>query len=242
MKTQNETFESLMNSFSNDFDLKTVFDDFLTVTITGLGMNPFTRKCYDVELYEQIRSKYSNAPVWYAFPKMFEQMLLEMQERLTSCEGTDLLGEFYERNLQAKDLTPPFFSWAETTMIAQGAAELLKSNNKPELTLAINNESCGSGRFLLAMASVIGRRHVFLGVDSNHICVKMTAINLFLHRILNGEVMWSHGGKPPKFFCSYQLSASPCGVYRISEKEESTLWSMHNEKFQQEAFLRRPEM
>jgi hypothetical protein len=70
MKKQKDTFQSLILEFQYHFDLRTVFDDFLTMAIASYGRNPETGLSYDEDLYMQTIDKYKHHDLRHNFPKM----------------------------------------------------------------------------------------------------------------------------------------------------------------------------
>jgi hypothetical protein len=67
MKKPIETFESLIRY---KYDLRTVFDDFLTMTICALSQNLLTGKSHDEDLYMLTVEMYKNDEQRHRFPKM----------------------------------------------------------------------------------------------------------------------------------------------------------------------------
>lgn len=87
------------------------------------------------------------------------------------------------------------------------------------------------GRMLLSSAKVMGKHHLFYGIDIDLVCVHMTAINLFLNGIIHAEVLCADALRPGDFQVSYRTSLHPFGIFRITEKEQSPLWQMHQMEF-----------
>jgi len=84
---------------------------------------------------------------------------------------------------------------------------------------------------LLAAYKVTGPGHECYGIDIDRTCVKMTALNLFLNGVWNGEVMCANSLQPDDFVISYRISFSPLGIFKIEDKEKSKLWQMHGNSF-----------
>ena len=78
----------------------------------------------------------------------------------------------------------------------------------------------------------MGWRHEYYGIDVDHTCVKMTAINLFLNGVFHSEVMCADALRPGDFRMSYRISFLPLGIFRIEEKEKSKLWQMYQNTFE----------
>ena len=230
MKSQKETFASLMQSFTYRYDLRPVFDDFLTMSLCAFSQNIATGKSFDEDLYMATIERYAKDDVRHLFPQMLACLTLEMEERMDSSSGNDVLGEFYELNFCRKN-SGQFFTPAHVCdMMAHCACGTDAEREEP---LRILDPSCGSGRTLLAGAKVLGWRHSYYGIDIDHTCVKMTAINLFLNGIFHGEIMCADALAPDDFRMSYALSFLPFGIFRIQDKERSWLWQMQQATFMQ---------
>ena len=70
MKSKKETFAEVMHSFDYRYDLRSVFDDFLTIAICAFSQNLATGKSYDEDLYMATISKYKKEEVKESFPKL----------------------------------------------------------------------------------------------------------------------------------------------------------------------------
>ncbi len=229
MKTKEETFESLIKQFEYRYDLRTVFDDFLTLCICAFSHNPLTGKSHDEELYLETIEKYKNDELRHRFPEMLAVLVNQMEERVGSGLGNDVLGEFYEQNLYRKGASQYFTPWPICSFMAK-----ITGNNSIVAThwpLRILDPCCGSGRMLLASAQENGKKQEYYGIDIDQTCVKMTAINLFLNGMFHSEVMCSNALSPNDFRVSYKISFLPFGIFRITEKEDSLLWHLQVNSF-----------
>jgi len=234
MKTKQETFESHLRAFSYRYDERTVFDDFLTMSVCALSQNPDTGKSYDEELYLETISNYKNDELRFRFPKMFASLVLEMEERTGSSMGNDVLGEFYEQNLYRKGTSQYFTPYPVCHFMASAICEEHKEigSKRP---LRILDPCCGSGRMLLAAKTISGPYHEFYGIDIDATCVKMAAINFFLNGMFSSEVLCADALVPEDFRVSYVISFAPLGIFRIAEKEKSPLWHLLKASFSKEA-------
>lgn len=233
MKTK-ETFTSLIDEFQYHFDLATVFDDFLTMSVASCGRNVFTGLSYDEGLYLETIEKYKAHRLRFNFPKMFASLTLEMTERIASKEGADILGEFYEARLPKKGLSQFFTPYPICRFMARSAiGEALK--NESEKPLLILDPACGSGRMLMVTAEESERKHRYYGIDIDLTCVKMTALNLFLTGAFNSEVMCGNALLPDDYHGSYFISKLPFGIFRNDKKGRSFLWHMMNRKQTEDA-------
>lgn len=226
MKSKKETFAGLMNDFLYHFDTVPVFDDFLTLTIAAFGQNTSTGKSYDEDLYLQTIGKYKHHKLKDHFPKMLACLVNEMEEQLQCQTGNDVLGTYYENNIIKKGSGQFFTPWHLCTFMAASI-----SGDMTDTPLRILDPCCGSGRMLLCGGKSMGKHHHFYGIDVDHTCVKMTAINLFLNGFFHAEVMWADALNPDDFRMSYKTSFLPFGVFRIQDKEQSYLYNAHKMSF-----------
>ena len=225
MKNQTETFEKTIGRFQYHYDTRTVFDDFLTMTCCAFSQNPATGKSHDEDLYLQTIGKYKNDDLRFEFPKLLARLTIEMEERIDSDMGTDVLGDFYEQNLSRKGSGQFFTPWHICKFMASCAGESV--DDKPvDRSLRILDPSCGSGRMLLAGNKVKGPMHEYYGVDIDETCVKMAAINLFLNGMFHSEVMCADALARDDFRFSYRTSFLPFGIFRVTDKQQSPLWHL----------------
>ena len=221
MTKRKETFASLLSEFEYRYDLRTVFNDFLTLTLCAFSQNPETKKSYDEDLYMETIAPYKDNPLRHNFPKMLAYLTLEMTERMDSGEGNDVLGEFYETHLAVKGKSQYFTPWPLCKFMALATMEQVETVD-PQRSLRILDPACGSGRILLAAIDANGTQHEYYGIDIDHTCVKMTALNLFLRAVSDGEVLCADALAPNDFVVSYAIRF-PYGVRRITEADNSYL-------------------
>lgn len=232
MKTQTETFEKKIRLFQYHYDLRTVFDDFLTMTICAFSQNRATGKSYDEDLYLETIAKYKDNTLRFEFPKLLACLTNEMTERIESDTGNDVLGEFYEQNLQRNGLSQFFTPWHICTFMAKSSIEATMEERKNQ-SLRILEPACGSGRMLMAILRVAGPYHEYYAIDLDHTCVKMTTVNLFLSGLFRSETLCGNALLPEDFTVSYKTSFLPFGIFRISEKEQSALWHLMRNSLKQ---------
>ncbi len=216
-----------MDSFSYRYDLRPVFDDFLTMSLCAVTQIPGAGKSHYEDLYLETITKYKDDELRHVFPKLFAQMIVEMEDRLDDGQGNDVLGEYYELNFCRKNSGQFFTPWPVCRMMA----EMNRMDTDSGEIRRVIDPTCGSGRMLLAGAAVIGKQHEFYGIDLDHTCVKMTALNLFFNGISHAEVMCADALSPDDFRMSYVLSFLPLGIFRVEKKEESRLWHMYKNSF-----------
>ncbi len=232
MTSKKETFASLMDSFTYRYDLRTVFDDLLTMYIYATAQIPGTGKSHYEDLYLEIAAKYEKDDLRTRFPKALAQLIMEMEERVNDSHGNDVLGEYYQQNF-CKAKSGQFFTpWPLSGMLADLTCGNEADSDKVQQVI---DPSCGSGRMLMTAAKRLGWGHEYYGIDVDHTCVKMTALNLFLNGIFHAEVMCANALDPNDFRISYKLSFLPLGIFRIEEKERSRLWQMNRNAFTQNA-------
>lgn len=220
-----ENFESLIRQFEPQFELRSVFVDFLTMSMCAVTQNPLTGKSHYEELYMETVSKYAKSELRHLFPRMVATLVAEMEERIERGDCSDVLGEFYERNIARKGAQQYFTPWHICTFMAQSAASEAR-NASGGKALRVLEPSCGSGRMLLAMRGVTRPSDEFYAVDVDHACVQMACLNLFLSGMFHAEVMCGNFLRPDDFRVSYRLSFLPLGIFRVEKKEDSPLWRM----------------
>ena len=230
MTTKKETFAGAMHTFAYRYEPRSLFDDFLTMCICAVAHNPVTKKSPDEELYLQTVAKYANDKPCIDFPKLFALLIQEMEDRVGSGQGNDVLGEYFEQHFCRKNSGQFFSPWPICQFMAKAVCgnALLQEAERPQRVI---DPACGSGRMLLAGAQDMGPDHEFYGIDIDHTCVKMTALNLFLNGVFHSEVMWGDALLRDDFRMSYRISFLPFGIFRIQDKERSRLWHMHVNSF-----------
>ena len=216
-----------MNSFAPTYSLRHVFEDFLTIALCAVTQIPGEGKSYYEDQYMETIAKYTEDEVRNKFPKMFAQLVIEMEERLAS--GNDVLGDYYELQFCQKGSGQFFTPWPVCQFMAHSVCGNASEEGKIQRVI---DPTCGSGRMLLASAKTMGWRHEYYGIDVDHTCVKMTAINLFLNGVFHSEVMCADALRPGDFRMSYRISFLPLGIFRIEEKEKSKLWQMYQNTFE----------
>ncbi len=235
MKKEKQTFASLIKLFEYKYDLRTVFDDFLTMSICAMGQNPQTGKSFDEALYIETVAKYKqDEKLVKEFPHLYATLVTEMTERWDSGEGYDVLGEFYEQNLYRKGASQYFTPWPICLFMAKSITETALETKSGDRPLRILDPACGSGRMLLAAQKCNGQHHEFYGIDIDHTCVKITALNLFLSGLFHAEVLCGDALVPEDFRMSYRTSFLPFGLFRIQDKEQSPLWHMLKDSWEKQ--------
>ncbi len=237
MKSKTETFATMMESFAYRYDLRATFDDLLTMSMCAVTQIPGAGKSHYEDLYLQTVAKYNTDDLRFHFPKVFARLTVEMEERLDVGSGNDVLGDFYEQNFCRKNSGQFFTPWPICRFMAQIVCGDVKES---EETMRILDPCCGSGRMLLAGSKVAGPAHEYYGIDIDHTCVKMTALNLFLNGRFHSEVMWGDALSPGDFRISYAISFLPLGIFRIENKEESKLWHLHKNSFERKSEVAKP--
>lgn len=231
MKNKTETFKSLMETFGMKRDLRTVFADFLALTICAFSQNPEIKMSYHEDEYLRIIGKYDKPKETDLFPQLLGTLIMEMEGLLQdNGHGPDVLGSFFELYV-ASDRKAQFFTpWPICMFMAS-----ITGDEKTDFPLSIIDPCCGSGRMLLAKSVTCGKHHHFYGIDIDPVCVQMAIINLFLNGIFHAEVMQANALIPNDFVVSYVTSFSPLGIFRITEREQSPLWHSLQASWRKEA-------
>ncbi len=149
----------------------------------------------------------------------------EMEARVEDKKGNDVLGEYFESRFADKDKMGQIFTpmYICDFMSKSTFDEARKENSGP---LSVLDPACGSGRFILSAAKIMGRENQFSAIDLDPVCVKMSALNFFLNGIFDSGVMCADALLEDDFIFSYHISFKPLGIFRIGAKEKSRLWHM----------------
>jgi|SRR6185312_6770754 len=149
-----------------------VFNDFLDISICALSAGGYE------EEYLLIIKKYKKEEV-NLFCELFAQMVI-----LMDADGhglTDVLGEFYQTRMSSAKRGQYFTPETVSDFMAAIV-------NPEESEKTILDPACGSGRMLLSAAK-LNRNNYFFGADIDHLCCKITTLNLCLN-YMQGEIAW----------------------------------------------------
>lgn len=216
-----------METFAYRYDLRRVFDDFLTMSLCAVTRKVGTGKSYYEDLYMDTIKPYAADELRHNFPKAFGQLTEEMERAVERSEGGDVLGAFYEQHFSRKNAGQFFTPWP----VCQFMASCAIGEPDHSLSQSVIDPSCGSGRTLLAAGKILGPGNQYYGIDLDPTCAKMTALNLFLNGMFSSEVMCADALNPASFNISYKISRLPLGVFRVEEREESELWRRYAATF-----------
>ena len=175
-------FLQLFNVISRHQNGVTAFGDFLDYCLKIMNI------MYETPSFEDIEKKYTHPQEADAFLEMFK-LLGELSDD-NGVGFYDFLGDFYQINISVGKLgqffTPiPLCDFmAQINIGSRGDMEAQVQHGKRVL-----DPACGSGRFLLSAAKIIGRDNYFYASDIDINCAKMAVINLMLNS-MEGEVAW----------------------------------------------------
>lgn len=218
-----QQFFDTLHTLGQRNSLHQFFDDFLTMCICAFSFNPLTKQSNYEEEYLAIISKYKSNSLVELFPKALAQLTMAMEEHLC----TDVLGEFFELHI-SNGRNGQFFTPEPITDFMNA---IVGTDDETIESLRVLDPACGSGRMLLSCHKRSKGRHKLYGIDVDNTCVKMTVINLFLNGCFNAEIMCANALAPNDFVISYKTSFLPFGIFKITEKEQSPLWHMHQKSF-----------
>jgi len=225
------TFSETIFKIAHRFSLAQVFDDFLMMAIAACTINPETKLSYYEEEYLTTIAKYKDSDLRFEFPNAFAQFIQEMEERFHSDSGSNVLGEFFEQHI-SNGRNGQFFTPQHVCDFMASITHSAKENNIEDTRpLRILDPACGSGRMLIASHKIMGRGHEYYGIDIDRTCVKMCALNFFLNGIWRSEVMCANALMPNDFVIAYRISLLPLRIFKIEEKENSTLWHLYRNSF-----------
>lgn len=216
------SFKILFDKASYGYNYAKVFEDFLTICICAFSRNIKTGLSYYEDEYLEIIKPYKANNTLDYFPKLLAEMVLYMEENKDNAQGNDLLGEFFEQEI-TNGRNGQFFTPFPVCMFMSKI-----TSDKETKSLNIIDSSCGSGRMLMAFAKNATRIHSYYGIDIDPVCVKMSAINLFLNG-MKGEVICADALRSDDFRFGYRISIIPLGIFKIEKKEDSIIWRMNQD-------------
>lgn len=210
-----------MDSFKDCHDLRTAFDDFLTlVCISSSSKDRYSG--FSQELLHPIIARYALGGKETEFHELAALLTAEMKARVDSGESSDILGEYYDSRFVNTSTDKSFMPWAECEDTIQDILQRVGGTGKLK---KIYVPGCGSGRLLIAALKHAGWDNEFYGTEKDPTCVKMAIVNLYFNGAYYGEVMQSATAYPEKFADCYGTSALVSnGVRKIVDKKSSKLW------------------
>jgi type I restriction-modification system DNA methylase subunit len=220
-------------SITQRVSLFTAFDDFLTMALAAVTQNPGTKLSWYEDDYLQVMEKYKTLEIRHEFPKAFASLITEMDDRVDSSSGNDVLGEFFEQHISNGKNGQFFTPFPVCMMMAS-----ITCGGRPSIENEVQriiDPTCGSGRMLIASSRILGPGQEYYGIDIDPTCIKMSALNLFLNGVWNSEVMCANALLPADFSFSYRTSFLPLGIFKIEDREKSKLWHVHNASFEKKS-------
>lgn len=218
------SFKNIFEKAAYGSDYNRVFDDFLTMCICAFSRNVKTGLSQYEDEYLKIIEPYKTNGRLKHFLELLAELILYMEEYRDNSQVNDLLGEFFQQEI-TRGRNGRFFT---PSHVSSMMAKMVRGEEtKP---LRVIDPACGSGRMLMASARDSTIPHCYYGIDIDLICVKMSAINLFLNG-LRGEVICADALAVDDFRFGYRISFLPFGIFKNGEKEKSLLWHMHKSSF-----------
>ena len=158
------------------FDVSHVFDDLLRYIIHGYTI-PGLPGVSDWKYTEEQNR---------GFFELYQNFILNLQEKLKNREWYDILGETYEAIVAGKGRRSNSGQFFTTMTLCDLMTEITEFNNTKRRPF-INDPTCGSGRTLLSFNS----KHMgcyYVAEDVDKTCCMMTVVNFLTHGI-QGEVI-----------------------------------------------------
>lgn len=204
-------------------DYSRVFDDFLTMTLSQFG----PQGMFD-EWHSQAMKPYDEKEK-AAFTEMYFEMFRVFSEQVTEKDKPyyDMFGRMYETissNYKKSGLGQFFTPEEVVSVIVDLQCIDLKTGGGSRIL----DPCSGSGRMLF-IAHTKAPGNFQYGIDIDHVCVKMTALNMMLHGCV-GEVVCGNGlflDQDWRFGLSINPVLTHCGIPSIvkMEKDCSYIWS-----------------
>lgn len=192
--TELKNFNSVFNDLTYRYDASQIFSDFLSLVICCMAHHTQEKK------YFEIINRYEKKEV-DLFCRLFAELLKFYNREIEPGFWCDPLGTYYEllAGKYKKSNFGQFFT-------PNGLCDLMANFtiNPDEWGKTINDPASGSGRLILA-SNAYAEGNYYVAQDLDHICVKMTAINMCFHKI-RGEVHHMDSIRVTKPFVSYKIN------------------------------------
>lgn len=187
-KTSTKSIADELNAFvqKNGLNHLKVFSDLLDYIIGGFDPE---KKPIDGWGYDTVQTS--------SFASMAHAYFILMRDRLESCEWYDAWGDLF------MDLVGNFAGYRGQFFTPESLTDTMAALVSPErvrqakcgafgVRTVINDPACGSSRTLLSIHASLVRqgkdKPYLIGEDLDHLCVKMSAINMCVHGCF-GEVV-----------------------------------------------------
>lgn len=208
-------FVRCMDELCHRNDRRTVFDDFLTITICCLAMGRME------ELYLKTIAGYREEEVRGVIPKMLGMLFVSVSNDFQ----TDMLGDYFMEHVTANDHGQHFTPNAVNTLMKQITEAGLEGPGEEDTGRVywkrVSDPTCGSGRTLITFAEE-HPQNFFYGWDIDHRCARMAAINLAV-RGLAGEILWGNPLTMEMWRC-YRVNLLP-NPFNPSADKRLPAWS-----------------
>lgn len=158
------------------FESSSVFDDFLRYVINGFTIPGFPGLTDWKYTEEQNKG----------FFELYQNFILNLQEKLKHSDWYDILGETYEAIIAGKGRRSNSGQFFTPMTLCDLMTEITEFNSTKRRPF-INDPTCGSGRTLLSFNS----KHMgcyYVAEDVDKTCCMMTVVNFLTHGI-QGEVV-----------------------------------------------------
>lgn len=231
-------FADILFKIGYRFSLPKVFEDFLTMAIAACTQNLQTKVSWYEDEYLETIAYYKDSELRHEFPNLFAALIIEMEERVGSSQGNDVLGDFFEQHISNGRNGQFYTPFPICEFVAAAICGEVKVDEPKEEPLRVLDPTCGSGRMLLAAHKRTEMKYEYYGIDIDRTCVKMAALNLFLNGMWDSEIMCADALRPEDFVFSYRISLLPLGIFKIEDKHRSPLWHLHRNSFQRKESIK----
>jgi type I restriction enzyme M protein len=212
-------------SYSNGFEMSSVFDDFLQYIIYF-----FTPNLKPVTTWKYTKEQ----------DAVFYQMLVEwinIMHRETGTKGWyDCFGSLYESCVASQSRKSNSGQFFTPTHIC----DLMVQVNCPEKNMVgkdVSDPTCGSGRILLAF-NAIHPGNYLCAEDMDRTCCLMCVCNFIIHGCI-GEVVWHNSLDPTSFYGAWKtnehLTETGFPSVRSCTQQESKTWQIWENRKQTKA-------
>jgi type I restriction-modification system DNA methylase subunit len=221
-------FKKVFDRLASGFEPGKVLDDFLTLSICTLSQDITTGRSRYEDEYMTVIKSYTEQGKARLVAELFAYMSHLMDRLVRSGADSDILGKLYEEEISKGKGGLYFTPYPVGQMMAMMTG--IVDETEPKRIL---DPACGSGRLLIAARNTSKvSTHTFFGMDINPSCVKMAAINLFLHG-MKGEVLWCNSLDDDDFRGGYRtghrLATNEFGIIKIEEPGQSMAFRIKTE-------------
>lgn len=179
-------------TYSNGWDIDTVFDDWLYFIINNFNVNPKIDTAWRYTKEQNI-----------VFHNMMYEWILVMKKKLFRYGWYDIFGVLYEACIAGKGSRSNSGQFFTPNNICDLMVNF-SSGDQIIIGKKVSDPTCGSGRLLLAFNSICPGNYM-CAEDLDKTCCMMTVANYIVHGI-RGEVVWHNSLLPDSWYGGWKVN------------------------------------